>query len=99
MGGLLSAYELNGQQPQALLNKAKQIADKLSAAWVGVRLQFVILAKHSVASSQLPMLLIDASMQENSIPFGFVDFTTGKPVTATVRLSYILLSLHGLIFS
>ncbi|KAH8987907.1 glycoside hydrolase [Lactarius akahatsu] len=34
IGGLLSAYELNGQEDQFLVDKAKQLADKLSAAWV-----------------------------------------------------------------
>ncbi|KAH9074263.1 seven-hairpin glycosidase [Lactarius deliciosus] len=34
VGGLLSAYELNGQKDQFLVDKAKQLVDKLSAAWV-----------------------------------------------------------------
>ncbi|KAI9438671.1 glycoside hydrolase family 47 protein [Lactarius indigo] len=34
IGGLLSAYELNGREDQFLIDKAKQLADKLSAAWV-----------------------------------------------------------------
>ncbi|KAH9003485.1 seven-hairpin glycosidase [Lactarius hatsudake] len=34
VGGLLSAYELNGQRDQFLVDKAKQLVDKLSAAWV-----------------------------------------------------------------
>lgn len=38
IGGLLSAYELSGKQYPALVNKAKQLADKLSFAWVGVRI-------------------------------------------------------------
>ncbi|KAH8987904.1 glycoside hydrolase family 47 protein [Lactarius akahatsu] len=54
IGGLLSAYELNGQGDQFLVDKAKQLADKLSAAWV----------------------------QENKIPYGFVDFNTSLPVKA-----------------
>ena len=29
VGGLLSAYELNGNQPQILVDKAKQLTDKL----------------------------------------------------------------------
>jgi mannosyl-oligosaccharide alpha-1,2-mannosidase len=37
MGGLLSAYELSGRTNSALLDKAKQLADKLAVAWVGVR--------------------------------------------------------------
>ncbi|KAH9478544.1 putative mannosyl-oligosaccharide alpha-1,2-mannosidase 1B [Psilocybe cubensis] len=35
IGGLLSSYELSGKQYPALVNKAKQLADKLSFAWVG----------------------------------------------------------------
>ncbi|KAH9164862.1 seven-hairpin glycosidase [Lactarius sanguifluus] len=54
VGGLLSAYELNGQGDQFLVDKAKQLADKLSAAWV----------------------------QENKIPYGFVNFNTSSPVKA-----------------
>ncbi|KAH9027042.1 glycoside hydrolase family 47 protein [Lactarius hengduanensis] len=34
LGGLLSAYELNGQGDKFLVDKAKQLADKLSVAWV-----------------------------------------------------------------
>ncbi|KAF9528345.1 alpha-mannosidase 1 [Crepidotus variabilis] len=35
VGGLLSAYELSGEQIPDLLTKARQVADKLSYAWVG----------------------------------------------------------------
>ncbi|KAJ6583995.1 glycoside hydrolase family 47 protein [Mycena vulgaris] len=35
MGGLLSAYELSGQQYPVLLAKAQQVADTLTVAWVG----------------------------------------------------------------
>ena len=35
MGGLLSAYELSGQQYPALLAQAKQLGDKLIFAWDG----------------------------------------------------------------
>lgn len=37
VGGLLSAYELSGEQHPILLTKAKEVADKLAFAWVGVR--------------------------------------------------------------
>ncbi|KAF8257602.1 glycoside hydrolase family 47 protein [Lactarius quietus] len=33
IGGLLSAYELGGQENQFLVDKAKQLADSLSVAW------------------------------------------------------------------
>jgi mannosyl-oligosaccharide alpha-1,2-mannosidase len=36
LGGLLSAYELNGKVDDILLTKAKEVADKMSHAWVGV---------------------------------------------------------------
>lgn len=36
LGGLLSAYELSGKQYQPLLDKAKEVADKMAYAWVGV---------------------------------------------------------------
>ncbi|KAJ7913537.1 seven-hairpin glycosidase [Mycena leptocephala] len=35
VGGLLSAYELSGEQHPILLTKAKEVADKLAFAWVG----------------------------------------------------------------
>lgn len=35
VAGLLSAYELNGNQPQVLVDKAKQLADKLILAFDG----------------------------------------------------------------
>lgn len=40
IAGLISAYELSGKQYPALINKAKELGDKLAYAWVGVR-QFV----------------------------------------------------------
>ena len=33
LGGLLSAYELSGQKYPILVEKAKQVADKMSLAW------------------------------------------------------------------
>lgn len=35
VAGLLSAYELNGNQPQALVDKAKQLTDKLVLGFQG----------------------------------------------------------------
>ncbi|KAG5635267.1 hypothetical protein H0H81_011892 [Sphagnurus paluster] len=35
LGGLLSAYELSDQKYPALLQKAKEVADKMSHAWIG----------------------------------------------------------------
>jgi len=36
LGGLLSAYELSDHKYPVLLAKAKEIADTMSQAWVGV---------------------------------------------------------------
>lgn len=36
LGGLLSAYELSDQQFPVLLEKAKEVGDKLTFGWVGV---------------------------------------------------------------
>ena len=36
LGGLLSAYELSGQKYTILRDKAKEVADKMAFAWVGV---------------------------------------------------------------
>ena len=44
VGGLLSAYELNGNQPQILVDKAHELADKLKLGFngaVGVPFGFV----------------------------------------------------------
>lgn len=38
LGGLLSAYELSDCKYSALLAKAKEVADTMSLAWVGVGL-------------------------------------------------------------
>jgi mannosyl-oligosaccharide alpha-1,2-mannosidase len=35
VGGLLSSYELNGKQPQVLVDKAKQLTDKLALGFNG----------------------------------------------------------------
>ena len=37
LAGSLSAYELSGKKYPVLVQKAKQVADKMSVAWVGVR--------------------------------------------------------------
>jgi mannosyl-oligosaccharide alpha-1,2-mannosidase len=38
VGGMLSAYELSNYKYPVLLEKAKQLADRLAFAWVGVSL-------------------------------------------------------------
>ena len=36
IGGMMSAYELSNREYPVLLEKAKQLADQLAFAWVGV---------------------------------------------------------------
>ena len=42
LGGLLSAFELSGEQHPALLEKAKEVADKMAFAWVKVRVSSIL---------------------------------------------------------
>ena len=37
VAGMLSAYQLSGEQDDVLVEKAKQLADKLILGWVDVR--------------------------------------------------------------
>lgn len=39
VGGFLSAYELSGQKYPILVEKAKEVADKMAFAWVGVSMK------------------------------------------------------------
>ena len=41
VGGLLSAFELSGRQHNVLVEKAKEVADKMAFAWVGVSTFFI----------------------------------------------------------
>ena len=60
LGGLLSAYELSNYQYPTLLAKAKEIADTMSVAWVGVG-----------STAQVPDSEVDKSeSQTNPIPYG-----------------------------
>ena len=45
VGGLLSAYELSGQKYPILVEKAKEVADKMAFAWVGVSINDFILCE------------------------------------------------------
>lgn len=38
----LSAYELSGKKFPVLVTKAKEVADKMSVAWVGVSASFIL---------------------------------------------------------
>lgn len=74
----LSAYELSGKKFPVLIEKAKEVADKMSVAWVGVNITY---SPSHVACSY------PTAAQNNAIPFGEIDFNTSTPQVATVRLS------------
>ncbi|KAJ7185551.1 glycoside hydrolase family 47 protein [Mycena filopes] len=59
IGGLLSSYELSGEKYPVLVQKAKEVADKMAYGWVG----------------------------NNTIPFGFMDFSTNTPVHSTSNIA------------
>ncbi len=68
VGGFLSAFELSGNQHQILVEKAKELADQLAFAWVGVSPccgAFIQIAQ--------------SCLQDNDIPFGHLDFSTTPP--------------------
>ncbi|KAG7448703.1 glycoside hydrolase family 47 protein [Guyanagaster necrorhizus] len=60
VGGLLSAYELNGKKDAVLVAKAKQVADKLSFGWL---------------------------LENQIIPYGYINFTDNSPVIATSNIA------------
>ena len=76
VGGLISAYELSGKLEQNffLIEKAKQLADRLSLAWVNVSV-------FERANRDLDNL---ETFQGNTVPFGYVDFSSNKIVNQTV---------------
>ncbi|KAL0959971.1 hypothetical protein HGRIS_011633 [Hohenbuehelia grisea] len=59
LGGLLSAYELSGKKFPVLVEKAKEVGDKMAFAWVG----------------------------NNTVPFGFLNFTTNTPIKDTSNIA------------
>ena len=76
VGGLISAYELSGKQEQNffLIEKAQQLADRLSLAWSHVS----VFARVNRDVNDLE------TFQGNTIPFGEIDFSTNKVVNETV---------------
>lgn len=74
LAGSLSAFELSGKKFPILVEKAKEVADKMSVAWVGVR--------HPKDKDE--STLIGLNSQSNKVPFGEVDFNTSSPQIATV---------------
>ena len=74
IGGLISAYELSGKEHEFLIDKVKQLADRLSLAWshVGV---------FGCANQDLSDL---ETFQGNTVPFGDIDFSSNKVVNQQV---------------
>ena len=75
LGGLISAYELSGKQHQFLIQKAQQLADRLSLGWSQVR-EYNMLSEAGPSDSEV--------FQGNTVPFGNVNFTANAPVKETV---------------
>lgn len=55
LGGYLSAYELSGAKYPVLLEKAKEVADKMAYAWTGVSLlsNYLLIASLRLDSSRV----------------------------------------------
>jgi mannosyl-oligosaccharide alpha-1,2-mannosidase len=88
LGGLLSAYELSGKKFPALLSQAQKLGDKLAYAWYaslifGLVVLYLINLRVGV-SVLIPYDFYILIMQDNDIPFGFLDFSTNTPVQDTV---------------
>jgi mannosyl-oligosaccharide alpha-1,2-mannosidase len=74
VGGLISTYELSGKQHLFLIEKAKELADRLSLAWSHV----------SVFGHANRDPIDIETVQGNTIPFGYIDFSSNKVVNQTV---------------
>jgi mannosyl-oligosaccharide alpha-1,2-mannosidase len=72
IGGLISAYELSEKQHLFLLQKAQQLADRLSIAWSLVS-EFKILSEAGPSDSEI--------FQGNTVPFDKLNFTANAPIT------------------
>jgi mannosyl-oligosaccharide alpha-1,2-mannosidase len=78
LGGLISAYELSGKQHFFLIQKAQQLADRLSIGWSQVsELNTASLSEAGPSDSEI--------FQGNTVPFGNLNFTANAPVKGTVR--------------
>ncbi|KAG2156713.1 glycoside hydrolase family 47 protein [Suillus bovinus] len=60
VGGFISAYELSGEQYPVLVEKAQDLADQMTYAWVS---------------------------QNQSIPYGYMDFNSHQPTIATSNIA------------
>jgi mannosyl-oligosaccharide alpha-1,2-mannosidase len=74
VGGLISAYELSEKKHFFLIEKAKQLADRLSLAWSHVS----VFGRANRDLSDLE------TFQGNTIPFGNIDFSSNTVVNRTV---------------
>jgi hypothetical protein len=74
VGGLISTYELSGKQHFFLIEKAKQLADRLSLGWSHVSV--FEYANREPSDFE--------TIQGNTIPFGYVDFSSNTVVNKTV---------------
>ena len=68
LGGLLSAFELSGRNHPVLVQKAKEVADKMAFAWVGVG-NIRLSGSIAVLSDWLPNL----GQQHTIWVFGFLN--------------------------
>lgn len=80
VGGLISAYELSGKKEENffLIERAQQLADRLSLAWVNVSV-------FDRANRDVNDL---KTFQGNTIPFGEIDFSDNTVVNQTVCRHY-----------
>ena len=74
VGGLISAYELSGKQHFFLIEKAEQLGDRLSLAWSHVSVFKCVNRDQSDFET----------IQGNTIPFGYVNFSSNAVVNQTV---------------
>jgi mannosyl-oligosaccharide alpha-1,2-mannosidase len=78
LGGILSAYELSGEKFPILVEKAKQVADKMAFAWEGVSVTW------------LRFRQLEAEFDQNkAIPFNQVDFSTNKAVSGLTNIAQL----------
>jgi mannosyl-oligosaccharide alpha-1,2-mannosidase len=82
LGGFLSAYELSGKKDAILVQKAKEVADKMAFAWKAVRTNSVTLF-----CSRLEY----AALQNQDIPYGYIDFSTNTVQNRGVSLSCVMI--------
>lgn len=78
MAASLCAYELSGQKYPALVNQSKVLVDKMTNAFVGVR---------NVLQYSNDSMLTERIIQNNQIPYGYVNWNEGTPVVGTTNIA------------